>query len=78
MHNHGVNKDILMEYLKINPPFNFNGNFKGIENLSVVEMDSIYFKIKLDGYTTSLYNINYKTYKLFERNFKLKKLLNNK
>jgi hypothetical protein len=76
MNNQGINKNILMEYLKTHPPFNINKKLNGIENITVLEKHSIYFKVKLDNYISSLYNIDYKTYKIFERNFKLKKLSN--
>jgi hypothetical protein len=69
---HGVNSGILLEYLKSNPPF--KNTILGIENLSVVERDSIYFKIKLDNFITPLYSMTYRKYKLFERDFKLKQL----
>jgi hypothetical protein len=70
--NKDLNIDILIEYCKSHTNIT---NVIGVENISVVGNDIIYFKLKLDNnYLTPLNSIKFSKYKLFERDFKLKNL----
>lgn len=73
MYKTGINIDILIEYCKSHTS-NIS-EIEGVENLSVVEKDSIYFKLRLkNGMITPLNSVKYSKYKTFERDYKLKNL----